>query len=81
MRAFFALPLLLAACSGESSGNNTQPPAPRPTGPAPKTPVTDVSPEPGNSASWMGTRDDAGDPKTAPYGNLLDQPLVNGAAQ
>jgi hypothetical protein len=79
-----ALPLLLAACSGQEEGSeNTsaaQAPAPKPTGPAPKTPVTGIQPEPGKSPAWLGARDNAGAPLSAPYGNLLDQPVVSGAA-
>ena len=83
--AFLAVLTLVAACSGGGSGNNSsaQAPAPKPTGPAPMTPITGVSPVPGRTPTWMGARDDAGDPKTAPYGNLLQQPVVNasGAAR
>ena len=82
MRAtLLAALVLLSGCSGGGEGNNAtaQAPTAKPTGPAPKTPVTSVSPVAGNAPTWMGVRDDAGDPKTAPYGNLLDQPVVNGA--
>ena len=83
MRATLLVSLvLLAACSGGGEANNTaQAPAPKPTGPAPKTPVTRISPAPGKAPTWMGVRNDAGDPKTAPYGNLLEQPVVNEAAR
>lgn len=83
MRAFLlSAAVLLAACSGGDEANTAaETPAPKATGPAPQTPVTGISPEPGNSSSWMRTRDDAGDPKSAPYGNLLDQPVVNGAGR
>lgn len=81
--AFLAAPLLLAACSGAGSGNNASAPAPapKPTGPAPKTPLTNITPAPGKSPTWMGARDGAGAPQTAPYGNLLEQPVVSGAAK
>ena len=79
MRAVLPALLLLAACSGNGEGNNAaaQAPAPKPTGPAPRTPVTDITPAPGKTPAWLGARDGAGDPKTAPYGNVLDQPVVN----
>ncbi|TCP34985.1 hypothetical protein [Sphingomonas sp. BK235] len=71
------LPLLLAACGGEGGGNQTAP-APSPTGPAPKTPVMDITPVPGNEAEWMEPRDAPDAPPSAPYANLLDQPVVKG---
>ena len=52
-------------------------PAPSPTGPPPKTPVMQVTPAPGDTPSWMEPRPNKGDPKSAPFGNLLDQPVVN----
>lgn len=83
MRAvLLALPLLLAACSGkdtdEKSNAAAQAPAPKPSGPAPKTPVIDVRPAPGKSPSWLAPRDNAGAPLRAPYGDLLAQPVVRG---
>lgn len=78
---FLALLLPLAACGGAGGSNDTaQSPdnaAPPPSGPPPKTPVMQVTPAPGNEAEWMTPRPGAGDPTTAPYGNLLDQPLVD----
>lgn len=83
MRFIIAPALLLAACSGggEEKNSTAQAPAPKPTGPAPKTPVTGISPAPGKSPTWMGAREGAGDPKRAPYGDVLDQPVVNGTGR
>lgn len=53
---------------------------PSPTGPPPTTPVIQDPPRaPGNEASWMEPQAAPGAPTSAPYGNLLDQPLVNAA--
>lgn len=75
--------LPLAACSGgddASSNAVAAPSAPSPIGPPPLIPTIKNLPiAPGNQAEWMGPRP-ANDPATAPYGNLLDQPLVNGAS-
>jgi hypothetical protein len=75
--------LPLAACSGsDEAANNAAAaqPIPKPTGPPPLTPTIKNPPiAPGNEAAWMGPRP-ADDPTTAPYGNLLDQPLVNDTA-
>lgn len=87
-----ALLLPLAACSGGGDGNNSSdaegaqgnaagPPAPRPTGPTPRTPVMNVQDVTSNDTEWLEPQPGAGDPKSAPYGNLLDQPLVDGAPQ
>ena len=83
MRAVLLATLLLPACSLNDEGNNTsaQAPAPRPTGTAPKTPVTKITPEPGKARSWMDAQDDPAAPRTAPYGNTLDQPVVNAAGR
>jgi len=54
-------------------------PAPKPTD-SPPIPVTVITPAPGKSPSWMGARRAPDAPQTAPYGDLLDQPMVNGAA-
>lgn len=86
----FAPVLLLAACGSGDGGNNSGdaapgnenagPPVPSPTGPPPKTPVlTNVPREGGNEASWMEPQPAPGAPTSAPYDNLLDQPLVNAA--
>lgn len=82
-RLFLAATILsLAACSSEPAANNTAAaaPAPEPTGPPPMTPTTNVTAAPGKSPSWLGARPAPNAPETAPYGNLLDQPVVNGAA-
>jgi len=83
MRAVLLAALLLPACSSGGEGNNTaaQAPAPRPTGPAPKTPVTKITPEPGKAPSWLDARDDPAAPRTAPYGNTLNEPLVDAAGR
>ena len=79
---FLPLLALVAACSGgEEPANNTAAPAPSPTGPPPLTPKMKVDPAPGNSNSWLGPEQDKGDPATAPYGNVLDQPVVNAPSQ
>ena len=72
------LALLLAACGqNEAGGDNAQAPAPQPSGPPPLTPTMNVTGPPGDAAPWMDPTSNAGDPATAPYGNLLDQPVVN----
>ncbi|MEH3037918.1 MAG: hypothetical protein PGN23_15750 [Sphingomonas adhaesiva] len=73
--------LLLAACGrGEGTGNEVAArPTPASTLPPPRTPVMQVSPAPGNEASWLEPRPDGDAPTQAPYGNLLDQPLVGAA--
>jgi hypothetical protein len=79
----FLLPL--AACGGGGEGGNAQgegnrtAPAPRSTAPAPRTPVMQITPAPGNEATWMEPRPAPDAPQSAPYGNLLDQPVVKGA--
>ena len=83
MRILLPAALLLAACSGgeEAAEQNRTPPAPRPTGAAPRTPVTQgVTPQPGNDAGWMEPASNATDPKQAPFADQgLDRPLVNGS--
>ncbi|WP_281422786.1 hypothetical protein [Sphingomonas yunnanensis] len=37
-----------------------------------------ITPAPGNEAEWMEPRDAPGAPTSAPYANLLDQPVVKG---
>ncbi len=92
---FLALLLPLAACSGGGDGNNSSdaagdesaqgnaggPPVPRPTGPAPRTPVLNVQDAASNDSEWLDPQPAPRDPKTAPYGNLLDQPLVDAPPQ
>ncbi|MGK6323498.1 hypothetical protein ACMGDM_10460 [Sphingomonas sp. DT-51] len=74
---YLALPFL-AACGGGDGGGNQAAPVPKATGPAPKTPVMEITPAPGNQAEWMEPRDAPGAPTSAPYANLLDQPVVKG---
>lgn len=89
-----ALFVPLAACgkgeAGRSSdaargsgGGNAAAAAPMatPTGPPPKTPVMQVTPAPGTQPKWLRPRSNAGDPKTAPYDNLLGQPVVNASGR
>lgn len=79
MRLFLALACVsLAACGGSGDEPPAAPPTPRATAPAPRTPVMEITPAPGNEAAWMGARDAPDAPATAPYGNLLDQPVVKG---
>jgi hypothetical protein len=70
--------LLLAACGrGEGVGNEAAArPTPASTLPPPHTPVMQVTPAPGNEASWLEPRPDGDAPTQAPYGNMLDQPVV-----
>jgi hypothetical protein len=89
MRPLLFVPLvLLAACGkggeGDASGKggaggNSAAAAPmaKPTGPPPKTPVMQVTPAPGKQPAWLTPRAGSNDPKTAPYGNLLNKPLVD----
>lgn len=86
---FLALLIPLAACgkggddkssdAGGKGGGNASAPAPlaTPTGPPPKTPVMQVTPAAGKQPQWLEPRSDAKAPKTAPYGNLLNQPVVD----
>lgn len=69
--------MLLAACGSGNDAPANQAPATEPTAPAPNTPVENTTPMLGNDESWMDARRDTGDPEHAPYGNLLDQPLVD----
>lgn len=90
MRLFLlALLVPLAACgkgeggnssdAGAKSGGNSAAVAPMatPTDPPPKTPVMQVTPAPGTQPQWLEPRSDKGAPKSAPYGNLLNQPVVD----
>ncbi len=78
MRILIAAALLLAACSGKEEEGNATPPAPQPTGPAPRTPTTNVSPLPGGEPGWLEAQSNAGDPAEAPYDEAAaDEPLVN----
>lgn len=71
--------LSLAACGGGSeSGNGTAANAPSAAATvAPETtPVLNVAETPGNEAAWMEPREAPGPRPSAPYGNLLDAPVV-----
>lgn len=78
--ALFPLLLLLAACGGgdtEGEGNRAAArPAPTSTLPPPRTPVMQVTPAAGDEPTWLEPRAAEGEPQQAPYGNLLDQPVV-----
>lgn len=76
-RRFAIAPLLFLAACGGGADDNAAAPAEQPTVAAQGTPVENVTVALGNEESWMEPREDAGDPKQAPYGNLLDQPLVD----
>ena len=71
---------LLAACGGGASdeeGNRAAAaPTPASTLPPPRTPVIEVTPAPGNEASWLEPRAVQTPSAEAPYGNLLDQPVA-----
>lgn len=80
--------LLLAACGGSgntasAAGNgadgNQAEPVPSRTGPPPLTPRLNVPPQGNEAGEWLGPRAPSSAPPTAPYGNLLDQPVVNGS--
>lgn len=83
MRILLAAALTLTACSGgDEAQNDAMPPAPQPTGPAPRTPVTQgVTPAPGETPGWLEPESNASDPKEAPFDQTLDRPLVNGAGR
>lgn len=53
-------------------------PMPNITEPAQRTPGMNVTPAEGESPDWMDPPAPKGDPTSAPYGNLLDAPLVKG---
>ncbi|WP_375272887.1 hypothetical protein [Sphingomonas sp.] len=79
----------LAACGKGGEGDasakggegNANAPLATPTGPPPKTPVMQVTPAPGIQPAWLGARQNRGDPKTAPYGTLLNQSVVDAPSQ
>ncbi len=85
-----ALLLPLAACSGGADeGNNSSDaggaaaqgnaaPVPEPTGPAPRTPVMNVQDVTTNDTDWLDPQAAPDAPRAAPYGNLLDDPVVKG---
>ena len=80
IRLLIIAALALTACSSEPANNTAAAaPAPAPTAPPPMTPTTNITAAPGENPSWLGARPDSSAPETAPYGNLLDQPVVNGA--
>ncbi|WP_019515832.1 hypothetical protein [Sphingomonas sp. Mn802worker] len=70
-----------AGAKGSEGAAATAAPMATPTGPPPKTPVMQVTLAPGKQPGWLQPRSDKGDPKSAPYGNLLDQPVVNASAR
>lgn len=85
MIRFLALaPLIFLAACGGGQGNNSAAvndvqPVPSPTGPPPLTPRLNVPPQGNEAGEWLGPRAPSSAPPTAPYGNLLDQPVVNGS--
>lgn len=81
----FLLPLLLAlsACGGrrEEPDNAASREAEAHERVQPETtPVLEVPAAPGNEAAWIAPREGPGPRPTAPYGNLLDAPLVDAPA-
>ncbi|MDR6788612.1 hypothetical protein J2Y58_001972 [Sphingomonas sp. BE138] len=73
--------LMLAACGkGGDKEDKAPPPAPLPsaTAPAPRTPVMQITPAPGKAPAWLKPRPDRGADLKAPYGNLLNKPVVEG---
>lgn len=80
--ALLLLALPLAACGGGNAereeggaGNNAAVAAARV--PPQTTPVLNVGETTGNEATWIEPRDTPGPRPTAPYGNLLDDPVVD----
>ncbi len=74
--------LLLAACGkgGEEQAKTADPaPAPSPTAPAPRTPVMQITPAPGDQPTWLAPRPANSAAVQAPYGNLLNKPVVEDA--
>lgn len=77
-----AAALALAACHSGDEANNAAaapPPPPRPTGPPPLTPRLNLPSQGNEAGDWLGPQAPVTPPQQAPYGNLLDQPVVNGA--
>ncbi|WP_156347952.1 hypothetical protein [Sphingomonas sp. Leaf231] len=77
------LPLIcvsLAACGG-SGEERTPPAAPTPTAtaPAPRTPVMQITPAPGGTPEWLEPQPHEGANMRAPYGELLNKPVAEGA--
>ena len=77
------LPLLLAlplaACGGgddrdNAAAENSAPPAR--SGPPPKTPVLEIPAGGNGTDTWIEPRVAPGPTPSAPYGNLLDAPVV-----
>lgn len=77
---FLLLAAPLAACGG-GAGEEAEPAnnaAAAAAGVPPQTtPVLNVAETSGNEATWMEPRDTPGPRPTAPYGNLLDDPVVD----
>ncbi len=73
--------LMLVACGkGEPAKEQAQPaPTPRATAPAPRTPVMQITPAPGATPAWLKPQPGQGAELKAPYGDLLNKPVVEGA--
>ena len=78
MRLLLSLGCVLLTACGGGEEPPAAPPTRRATAPAPRTPVMEVTPTAGNEAAWMAPRPAPDAPATAPYDNLLDQPVVKG---
>ena len=82
MRALILLApaLFLAACGGGNDDANNavmaEEAAEMANMPAPTTPQLNVTAAT-NEEDWIAPQNGAGDPTTAPYGNVLDEPVVD----
>jgi hypothetical protein len=78
-RLLLAALLPISACGGGSDGGNqawgNAPAAASSVAPE-TTPVLNVAGTPGNEATWMEPQVSPGPRPSAPYGNLLDAPVV-----
>lgn len=80
--ALLLLAVPLAACGGggerrEEGGGANNAAAAAARVPPQTTPVLNVAETSGNEATWIEPRDPPGPRPTAPYGNLLDDPVVD----
>jgi hypothetical protein len=72
--------MLMACGKGGSDKEQAQPaPVPSATAPAPRTPVMQITPAPGQTPAWLKAQPGRGAELKAPYGDLLNKPVVEGA--